>query len=73
MDDYMDSLVEPCKNKGYEKEQALIIGILSGCEQAYEHYGSEEKAFAEAAKIVKESSSPEEAIGKFAKTFLNKS
>lgn len=67
---YMDNLIKECRKKGYSEMELDILGIMSGSAEAHYVYGSSQKAFEQATKFVKESSSPEEAIEKFSKTIL---
>ena len=61
---YMDALIAACRERGYTDEQIEIMGIMSGCEEAEDAYGSTQKAFEAATAFVKQSSSVEEALGK---------
>ena len=68
--DYIDILVSACEAHGYTEEESMIIGIMAGCEQSHEAFGTIEKGFLTAAKFVNESSSAIEAIKKMSDIIL---
>ena len=71
---YMDELITAVKNKAKNDAKlcAIIIGTMAGSEEAYEIFGSEEKAFKMATKYVNESETFEEALDKFEKEIFKK-